>query len=218
MRVLIVEDEERLNLLLARGLRREGFAVDQAHDGEAGLHLARLHDYEAVVLDRDIPVLHGDDLCRELLALDPTPRVLMLTAAGGVEDRVEGLGIGADDYLAKPFSFRELVARLRALGRRPARSQSPVLSRAGILLDPSRRTATRDGQGLTLRPREFAVLEELMRADGVPLGTEELLTRVWDANADPFSNPVRQTIRRLRLALGEPSPIETVPGAGYRIP
>jgi DNA-binding response OmpR family regulator len=218
VRVLIVEDEERLNLLLARGLRREGFAVDQATDGPSGLALARVHDYDVVVLDRDLPGLHGDAVCRDVHALDPAPRVLMLTALGGVDDRIAGLELGADDYLAKPFAFRELVARLRALMRRPAHRHPPLLARGDLALDPARRTATRAGHPLTLRPREFALLEELMRADGVPLSAEQLLVRVWDANADAFSNPVRQTVGRLRQALGAPSPIETVPGAGYRIP
>ncbi|HEX3872713.1 MAG TPA: response regulator transcription factor [Solirubrobacteraceae bacterium] len=218
MRLLIVEDEERLNLLLARGLRREGFAVDQAADGAAGLALARVHDYDVVVLDRDLPSLHGDEICRELQGIDPVPRVLMLTASGTVDDRVAGLDLGADDYLVKPFAFRELVARVRALVRRPEPSSRPVLARGGLSLDPARRTAMRGDQLLTLRPREFAVLEELLRADGVPLSTEALLLRAWDANTDPFSNPVRQTVQRLRRALGSPSPIETVPGAGYRIP
>jgi DNA-binding response OmpR family regulator len=218
VRVLIVEDEDRLNLLLARGLRREGFAVDQAHDGVSGLALARVHDYDVVVLDRGLPALHGDDLCRALHGLEPTPRVLMLTAAGGITDRIAGLELGADDYLAKPFAFRELVARVRALARRPERAHAPVLTRSGLTLDPARRTVTRDGRAMTLRPREFALLEELLRADGAPLSAEQLLTRVWDANTDAFSSPVRQTIQRLRQALGSPSPIETVPGAGYRIP
>jgi DNA-binding response OmpR family regulator len=218
VRLLIVEDEERLNLLLTRGLRREGFAVDPAPDGPTGLTLARTNDYAVVLLDRDLPGLHGDELCRALHELDVVPRVLMLTAAGSVDDRVAGLELGADDYLAKPFAFRELVARVRALGRRPQRSQRPVLERGGVRLDLARRAATRDGRPVTLRPREFAVLEELLRADGIPLSAEDLLVRAWDANADPFSNPVRQTVQRLRTALGPPSPIETVPGAGYRIP
>jgi DNA-binding response OmpR family regulator len=217
VRLLIVEDEERLNLLLTRGLRREGFAVDPAPDGPTGLALARTHDYAVVLLDRDLPGLHGDQLCRALHELDPVPRVLMLTAAGGVDDRVAGLELGADDYLAKPFAFRELVARVRALGRRPQATQRPVLARGGVQLDLTRHAATRDGRPITLRPREFAVLEELLRADGAPLSAEQLLVRAWDANADPFSNPVRQTVQRLRAALGPPSPIETVPGAGYRI-
>jgi len=218
VRLLIVEDEERLNLLLARGLRREGFAVDQAEDGAAGLALAQTHRYAVVVLDRDLPELHGDELCRRLQALDPVPRVLMLTAAAAINDRVTGLELGADDYLVKPFAFRELVARVRALTRRPQESHPPVLARGELSLDPARRLATRAQRPLTLRPREFAVLEELLRADGVPLSAEELLVRAWDANADPFSNPVRQTVQRLRHALGAPSPIETVPGVGYRIP
>lgn len=218
MRLLIVDDEERLGLLLARGLRREGFAVDVAQDGPSGLSLARAHEYEIVVLDRDLPGLHGDELCAELQRLEPVPRILMLTAAGSVEDRVDGLGLGADDYLVKPFAFRELVARVRALARRPLEAAPPLLSRGGLSLDTVRRTVTREGRPVQLRPRELAVLEELLRADGAPLSAEQLLSRAWDANADPFSNPVRQTVQRLRRALGDPSPIATIPGVGYVIP
>lgn len=219
MRLLIVEDEERLATLLRRGLEREGFAVDLAHDGLAGLSRARAGDYAVVVLDRDLPGRHGDDICADLRAGEGGgPPVLMLTAADAVEDRVRGLELGADDYLCKPFAFRELVARVRALARRPPGAHPPVLRRGGLELDPARRAVTRGGRPVALRPRELALLEELLRADGAPLNAEQLLARVWDANADPFSNPVRQTVLRLRRALGEPSPIETVPGAGYRIP
>lgn len=217
MRLLIVEDEERLNVLLVRGLRHAGFAVDSATDGADGLALARVHDYALVVLDRDLPGLHGDRVCRELQRLTPVPRVLMLTAAGGIDDRVEGLSLGADDYLAKPFAFRELIARVHALSRRPAAAHPTVLERGELRVDPGRRIATRGGQQLRLRPREFALLEELLRADGAPLSAEQLLARVWDSNADPFTTTVRQTVQRLRLALGEPTPIETIAGVGYRI-
>ncbi|MET0600952.1 MAG: response regulator transcription factor [Baekduia sp.] len=218
MRLLIVEDEERLAMLLRRGLEREGFAVDVAYDGEAGLAQAQAGDYAVVVLDRDLPGLHGDDVCAALREGNGGgPRVLMLTAADGVDDRVRGLELGADDYLTKPFAFRELVARARALARRPHTAHPPILRRGGLELDPARRYVTRDGRAVALRPRELALLEELLRADGAPLTVEQLLARVWDANADPFSNPVRQTVLRLRRALGEPTPIETVPGAGYRI-
>jgi DNA-binding response OmpR family regulator len=217
MRLLIVDDEERLGVLLARGLAREGFAVDVAQDGPSGLASARAREYEVVVLDRDLPGLHGDDLCVELHRLAPVPRILMLTASGTVEDRVEGLGLGADDYLAKPFSFRELVARVRALSRRPLEVTPPLLTRGDLSFDTTRRTVTRSGRPIRLRPRELALLEELLRADGAPLSAGALLDRVWDANADPFSNPVRQTVQRLRRALGDPSPITTIPGVGYVI-
>lgn len=218
VRVLIVEDEERLATLLARGLRREGFAVDIAHDGAAGLRAALVHEQPIVILDRDLPVMTGDDLCVKLRELaNGGPRILMLTAAGGIDARVDGLALGADDYLPKPFAFRELVARVRALARRTGPVLPPLLEQAGIAIDPTQRTATRDGRPVQLRPKELAVLEELLRAQGAPLSAEQLLVRVWDANADPFSNPVRQTILRLRRALGDPSPIETVPGSGYRI-
>ncbi|ADB51781.1 response regulator transcription factor [Conexibacter woesei] len=218
MRLLIVEDEERLGPLLARGLRREGCAVDLTQDGTTGLAFARIHTYDLVVLDRDLPGLHGDVLCSELQQLDPIPRILMLTASGTVDDRVEGLGLGADDYLAKPFAFRELIARIRALTRRPLQVTPTLLVRGDLTLDQARRTVTRGGRVVQLRPRELAVLEELLRADGAPLSAEQLLARAWDANADPFSNPVRQTVQRLRKALGEPSPIQTIPGVGYVVP
>ena len=219
MRVLVVEDEEVLAASIARGLRRERMAVDLAYDGEEALAKAAVNRYDVVVLDRDLPALHGDEVCRKLLAGGgEVPRILMLTAAGEVEDRVEGLSIGADDYLPKPFAFRELVARIRALGRRPAAPVRPVLERHGITLDPARRLALRGSRPLELTRKEFAVLEVLLAADGRVISSEELLEKVWDEHADPFTNAVRVTVMNLRRKLGDPPVIETVIGVGYRIP
>lgn len=218
MRVLIAEDEPRLAEALARGLRRNGCAVDVSHDGRSALDRTRLVDYDAVVLDRDLPVLHGDDVCRELRRLESPPRILMLTAAATVEDRVDGLGLGADDYLCKPFAFAELVARLQALQRRGDRVDPELLRRAGITLDPARRVASRGGAQLDLTPKEFGVLEALMRAEGAVLSSEVLLERVWDEQTDPFTNTVRVTVMNLRRKLGEPAPVKTVISAGYQIP
>ncbi len=217
MRVLIVEDHRELAGAIAHGLRREGMAVDIVFDGEAALaHLER-DDYEVVVLDRDLPKVHGDDVCRAVVASRSRTRVLMLTAADTIEERVEGLDLGADDYLPKPFAFAELVARIRALGRRSARALAPLLASGDIHLDPARRTASRAGRRLELSPREFTLLETLLAADGASLTAEELLRRVWDEYADPFSNVVKVTVARLRRKLGDPPAIETVPGAGYRL-
>jgi DNA-binding response OmpR family regulator len=218
MRVLIAEDEPRLAEALARGLRRNGCAVDVSHDGRSALDRTRLVDYDAVVLDRDLPVMHGDDVCRELRRLETPPRILMLTAATAVEDRIDGLGLGADDYLCKPFAFAELVARLQALQRRGDRVDPEVLRRAGITLDPARRVASRAGTPLDLTPKEFGVLEALMRAEGAVLSSEVLLQRVWDEQTDPFTNTVRVTVMNLRRKLGEPAPVKTVISAGYQIP
>jgi len=217
MRVLIVEDETQLASVLARGLRRRGMAVDLAHDGASGLEMAQINHYDVVVLDRDLPALHGDEVCRALIAERTGPRILMLTAAGSIGDRVEGLAIGADDYLPKPFHFAELAARVGALARRPQASTAPVLSRAGITLDPSRRLASRDGTPLRLTNKEFGVLHALLAADGHIVSAEDLLERVWDANTDPFTNTVRVTVMKLRKKLGGPPVIETLPGAGYKI-
>ena len=218
MRVLIAEDEPRVADAVARGLRREGLAVDIAPDGEDALFKARVHPYDVVVLDRDLPRLHGDDVCRALNAEKPELKVLMLTAARSVDDRVEGLGLGADDYLTKPFVFAELVARIRALGRRVGTARPPVLVHGDIELDPAKRTATRDGRDLSLTPKELGVLEALIEAGGAAVSPEELLARVWDENVDPFSNTVRMTVMTLRRKLGDPPVIETVTRAGYRIP
>ncbi len=218
MRVLIAEDEPRLAEALARGLRREGCAVDVSHDGRSALDRAHLIDYDAVVLDRDLPVVHGDDVCRELRLREAPPRILMLTAAATVADRIDGLQLGADDYLCKPFAFQELVARLHALQRRGDSVTPELLGRDGLELDPARRIARRDGRVLDLTPKEFGVLEALLRADGAVLSSEVLLQRVWDEQADPFTNTVRVTVMNLRRKLGEPAPLMTVIGAGYRIP
>jgi two-component system, OmpR family, response regulator VanR len=217
MRVLLAEDERRVAAAIARGLRNHGMAVDVAHDGADALFHARVHPYDVVLLDRDLPEVHGDDVCRAIVAERPQTKVLMLTAARATDDVVAGLRLGADDYLPKPFRFAELVARVHALGRRAGAARPPVLRRGGIELDPARRTATRDGRDLDLTRKELAVLEELLRADGDVLSPEALLERAWDANADPFTNTVRMTIMKLRRKLGDPAVLETVPGAGYRL-
>jgi DNA-binding response OmpR family regulator len=217
MRVLLVEDHAELAETVATGLRREGFAVDVAADGRDALAHVALTDYDVVVLDRDLPGVHGDEVCRELVAREHDGRILMLTAAATISDRVEGLGLGADDYLPKPFAFAELVARIRALGRRAHPPLPPTLVRGELRLDPAHRVALRAGERLALSPKEFAVLEYLLGAQGRVVSAEELLRRVWDENADPFTTTVKVTIRRLRAKLGEPPMIETVPQAGYRI-
>jgi DNA-binding response OmpR family regulator len=217
MRVLVVEDHKELAATIAVGLRREGIAVDIASDGEAAVRRASVDAYDVIVLDRDLPRLHGDDVCRALVAQDSRARVLMLTAAGTIEDRVDGLGLGADDYLPKPFAFAELIARIRTLARRSQPALRPVLSCGDIRLDTTQRLATRAGRRLELSPKELAVLELLLAADGAPLTADELLARAWDAYVDSFSEVVKVTISRLRRKLGDPPAIETVPHAGYRI-
>ena len=217
MRVLVCDDEPRAAAALARGLRREGAAVDVACDGAEALRYALVHPYDVVVLDRDLPEVHGDDVCRRLNAEQPQTKVLMVAAAGPVDALVEGLALGADDYLRKPFRFDELVARVRALARRSGSSRPAVLRRAGLELDPARRRATRAGCELKLSLKEFGVLEALLAADGDVVSAEHLLEKVWDANTDPFTNTVRMTVMKLRRKLGDPQPVETVPGAGYRI-
>jgi len=217
MRVLVAEDERRVADAVVRGLRREGLAVDHAPDGAQALFKARVHDYDVVVLDRDLPELHGDDVCRTLAAEQPDTKVLMLTASGTLDDLVDGLALGADDYLAKPFAFAELIARVHALARRNARARPPVLSAGDVELDPARRTVTRGGQDVELTPKEFGVLEALMQADGATVSAEELLQRVWDEHADPFTNAVRMTVMTLRRKLGDPPVVHTVVGAGYRV-
>ena len=217
MRVLVAEDEPRVAAAVARGLRREGMAVDVAPDGQTALFKARLNPYDVVVLDRDLPLVHGDDVCRELAAEQPATKVLMLTAARSTDALVEGLALGADDYLPKPFRFAELVARLRALGRRRGEALPPVLRSGDLELDPGRRTATRAGAPLELAPKEFAVLEALMAARGQVDSPEALVEQVWDEQLDPLSNTLRMTVMTLRRKLGEPAPIETVRGSGYRL-
>jgi DNA-binding response OmpR family regulator len=217
MRVLIAEDEPRLAEALARGLRRKGFAVDIALDGDQALRRTAVVDYDAVVLDRDLPAVHGDDVCRRLVGAEHPPRILMLTAAADVHARVEGLNLGADDYLTKPFAFAEVVARLHALQRRHPVTSKPVLERAGIRLDAARHEVTRDGRPIALSPKEFGVLAVLMRAAGTVVSSETLLERVWDEHVDPFTNTVRVTVMNLRRKLGEPAVIETVIGTGYRV-
>ena len=217
VRVLIAEDEPRIAGAVARGLRREGMAVDIAGDGAAALYKARVVPYDVIVLDRDLPELHGDEVCRTLAAEQPETKVLMLTAARSTDDLVAGLALGADDYLPKPFRFAELVARLRALARRAGAARPPVLTAADVLLDPARRTATRAGRPLDLSPKEFAVLEALLSAQGDVVGLDELVERAWDEQLDPLSNTVRMTVMTLRRKLGDPPLVETVRGSGYRV-
>jgi DNA-binding response OmpR family regulator len=217
MRVLVVEDHQTLNALITAGLRREAMAVDMALDGHAALEQVTATRYDVVVLDRDLPGVHGDEVCRRIVAGGAGTRVLMLTAAGTVRDRVEGLGLGADDYLPKPFDFAELVARIRALGRRCTPALPPVLDNGDLSLDPNRRVALRAGRRLDLSPKEFAVLECLLAAAGRVVSTEELLERVWDDATDPFTTTVKTTIGRLRAKLGQPPAIRTVREGGYRI-
>jgi DNA-binding response OmpR family regulator len=217
MRLLVVEDHEVLAAAIVAGLRREGMAVDLAAHGQEALERLSGTRYDVVVLDRDLPVVHGDEVCRRIVAGDSGSRVLMLTAAGAVRDKVDGLGLGADDYLAKPFDFAELVARIRALARRSAPAVPPVLENGDISLDPGRHAAFRAGRRLDLSPKEFALLECLLACAGRVVSAEELLDRVWDEAADPFTTTVKTTIRRLRGKLGEPPVIETVREAGYRV-
>ena len=217
MRVLVAEDEQVMADTIAEGLRRRAMAVDVCYDGDAALERVTVHRYDVVVLDRDLPRVHGDAVCRAIVAACAETRVLMLTAAAGIRDRVDGLDLGADDYLTKPFAFAELAARVAALGRRARPALPPVLERAGIRLDRPRHSASRDGLLLSLSPKEFAVLEVLMRAEGTVVSPEELLEKAWDENADPFTNAVRVAVMTLRKKLGDPPVIETVAGAGYRI-
>jgi DNA-binding response OmpR family regulator len=217
MRVLVAEDHERLALALADGLCQEGIAVDVALDGDDALAHLQVNRYDVVVLDRDLPGTHGDDVCRALVAEGGETRVLMLTAASSVKDRVEGLGLGADDYLPKPFDFAELVARVRALARRSTAPAPPSFEHGDLTLDPSLRVAVRAGRRLALSRKEFAVLECLLAAQGKPVSAEELLEQVWDEAADPFTTTVKATINRLRAKLGPPPIIETVRETGYRI-
>ncbi|AAZ55974.1 response regulator transcription factor [Thermobifida fusca] len=217
MRVLVVEDEQVLADAIAVGLRRESMAVDVAYDGDSALERANVNDYDVIILDRDLPGTHGDEVCKSLATARYPGRILMLTAAGELDDKVAGLSLGADDYMAKPFAFAELVARVRALARRSVPPLPPVLRRQGITLDPANHTVERDGRPVSLTPKEFAVLEVLMRANGAVVSAEKLLEKAWDENADPFTNVVRVTVMTLRKKLGDPPVIHTVQGAGYRI-
>jgi two-component system, OmpR family, response regulator VanR len=217
MRILVAEDEPRIAGAVARGLRREGMAVDVAPDGAVALYTARINPYDVVVLDRDLPELHGDEVCRTLTAEQPRTKVLMLTASRSTDELVQGLSLGADDYLTKPFRFAELVARLHALGRRTGDARPPVLSAGDVELDPAKRTATRAGLPLDLTLKEFTVLQVLLEAGGAVVTPEELLERAWDEQLDPLSNIVRMTVMTLRRKLGDPPIIQTVRGSGYRV-
>ncbi|MFD8248830.1 response regulator transcription factor [Nocardia sp. NPDC059691] len=217
MRVLVVEDERLLADAIADGLRRHAMAVDVVYDGAAALERTGVHDYDVVVLDRDLPGVSGDEVCGTLVESGGSARILMLTAASAVAERVAGLGLGADDYLTKPFAFAELVARIQALGRRARSAAPPVLERSGIRLDQHRFAVTRNGEPLTLSRKEFAVLAELLRADGGVVSAEQLLEKAWDEHIDPFTGVVRYTIMNVRRKLGDPRLIETEPGVGYRI-
>jgi DNA-binding response OmpR family regulator len=217
VRVLVVEDERQLADSIAEGLRLHAIAVDVAYDGEAGLERASVNDYDVLVLDRDIPIVSGDEVCAALVQSESQTRILMLTAATTVSQRVAGLGLGADDYLTKPFAFAELVARVQALARRARPAIPPVIECAGIRLDTHRRTVMRGDRPVDLSRKEFAVLEELMRADGGVVSAEQLLEKAWDEQIDPFTNVVRFTLMNVRRKLGEPQVIETVQGVGYRL-
>jgi DNA-binding response OmpR family regulator len=218
MRLLVVEDEAQLADAIARGLRDWGIAVDIAPDGESALEKVAVHDYDVVVLDRDLPGVHGDDVCRTLVGREAPPRILMLTASTTVDDVMQGLALGADDYLRKPFAFGELVARVSALARRTERAQAPVLERGGLRLDVVKREAWRGDRRLELTPKELGVLQVLLEAGGAVVSPEELLRRAWDEHADPFSNAMRMVVMTLRRKVGVPQPIETVRGFGYRVP
>ncbi|MEO7223482.1 MAG: response regulator transcription factor [Devosia sp.] len=217
MRVLVVEDERQLADSIAEGLRLHAMAVDVAYDGEAGLERAGINEYDVLVLDRDLPIISGDEVCAALVQSESQTRILMLTAATAVAQRVAGLGLGADDYLTKPFAFAELVARVQALARRARPAIPPVLERSGIRLDTHRRTVMRGDHPVDLSRKEFAVLEELMRADGGVVSAEQLLEKAWDEQIDPFTNVVRFTVMNVRRKLGEPQIVETVQGVGYRL-
>lgn len=218
MRVLVVEDEQLLADTIADGLRRHAMAVDVAYDGGTALERLAVNDYDIVVLDRDLPAVSGDQVCATLVDSDAGTRILMLTAATAISQRVAGLGLGADDYLTKPFAFAELAARVHALARRPQRATPPVLERAGIRIDQYHRVVTRDGQPVELSRKEFAVLVELIHAEGGVVSAEQLLEKAWDEHIDPFTGIVRFVIMTLRRKLSSPPIIETIPGVGYRIP
>ena len=217
MRVLVVEDQAELADDIADGLRDQGIAADVSYDGSAAIEKALMNSYDVVILDRDLPRVHGDAVCATLAGSPCPARILMLTAAGAIGDRVDGLNLGADDYLAKPFAFEELVARVRALARRSP-AAPPVTVHGDLVFDRARRRVSRAGRPVLLTRKELGVLEELLAADGAVVSTEDLLERVWDENADPFTRTVTVTLARLRRKLGEPELIETVVGSGYRLP
>ncbi|MFF4409549.1 response regulator transcription factor [Streptomyces sp. NPDC001404] len=217
MRVLVVEDEEFIANMTAAGLRRAGIAVDVVHDGASAMRKVAWFDYDVFVLDRDLPGIHGDDICREVVSRGLPSRILMLTASDSIAERVAGLSIGVDDYLPKPFSFDELLARVLALGRRTGRAFPPTMTLAGITVDSARRNAFRDGRQLVLAPKEFAVLEALVLAEGAVVSMEDLLDKVWDESVTPQTNAVRVAISKIRAKLGDPPVLETVPGSGYRM-
>jgi DNA-binding response OmpR family regulator len=217
MRVLLVEDDEFLAELIAEGLWAQSIATDVANDGAEALRRLEAMDYDVLVLDRDLPEVHGDEVCRRVVDSGGLTRILMLTASGTVRDRVDGLGLGADDYLPKPFSYDELVARVLALGRRARPALPPIMERAGVVLDIPRRQAYRDGRRLDLSRKEFAVLEALMRADGMVISVEDLIEEVWEEHISYNSNAVRVTVSKLRAKLGLPPVIETLSGSGYRM-
>jgi DNA-binding response OmpR family regulator len=217
VRVLVVEDDEELAENIAIGLRRADMATDASYDGRTALERALVNSYDVIVLDRDLPMMHGDRVCAELRKNEVRARILMLTASGSVDDRVEGLGLGADDYLPKPFAFSELVARICALARRAQPAVGPLLARGDLIVDSAKHLVARNGQALELGPKEFAVLQLLLEANGRVVSAEELLERVWDDATDPFSSSVKVTISRLRAKLGEPPLIETVSRTGYKI-
>jgi DNA-binding response OmpR family regulator len=218
VRVLIAEDEELLATAIADGLRQEAMAVDVVYDGGSAIDRLAVNDYDVLVLDRDLPQVHGDQVCQQVVRSAAETRVLMLTASGELADRVAGLSLGADDYLTKPFAFTELVARVRALGRRARPAAPPVLERGGLRLDQGRRQVERDGRHISLSRKEFGVLQELLLGAGSVVSAEFLLEKVWDENTDPFTNVLRVTVMTLRRKLGDPPAVETVPGVGYRIP
>jgi len=217
VRVLVADDERVLADMVAEGLRRLSMAVDVVYDGDSALERLAVNRYDVAVLDRDMPGKTGDEVCRWIISSDSGTRVLLLTAAAGIRDRVEGLGLGADDYLTKPFAFAELVARLQALSRRSTPALPPVLEQEGLVLDVTRHTATRDGLLLSLSPKEYAVLHVLMRSGGRVVSAEDLLEQAWDEHTDPFTNTVRTTVMTLRRKLGDPPVIQTVPRVGYRL-
>ena len=217
MRLLLVEDEPLMSQALAKGLRRESIAVDIAKDGEEALYRIEINEYDVVVLDRDLPKVHGDEVCHTLVHQHPNVRVLLLTAADAVSARVAGLNLGADDYLTKPFAFAELLARVRALHRRSYRATTPVMHRAGISLDTTRRWVERNGEHVELTRKEFGVLQELLCAAGAVVTAEQLLEKEWDENVDPFTNVLRVTVMTLRRKLGDPVAIVTIPGVGYQL-